>query len=276
MTQAITSFIIDSFTDAPFKGNPAGVCFVEADLPREQMQNIATEFGLSETAFVRELGEGHFSIRYFSPKMEIALCGHATLAAIKALAHDGRVGVGHLGASVKFTTGAGLELRADVTGEIINMHFPVFGTAPAEAPKAMRAALGLKGVVNVELCADIGTLLIEIDSAAVLRGLAPDYAALVASYSGIEGVCVTAKSDQPEFDFESRYFWPWSGTFEDPVTGSAHSMLAPYWHARLNKTEMRAYQCSPRGGFMDLTLTPNDSLIISAQAQIILKGELFI
>ena len=275
MTHAITSFIIDSFTDAPFKGNPAGVCFVEDDFPSSVMQNIATEFGLSETAFVREVGEGHFSIRYFSPKMEIPLCGHATLAAIKALVHEG-----HVGADVRFTTGAGLELAADVKGEIINMHFPVFETIAADAPKALREALGLtgglKGVINVALCEDIGTLLIEIDNAAVLRGLSPDYAALVKSHNDIDGVCVTARSDQESYDFESRYFWPWSGTFEDPVTGSAHSMLAPYWHPRLGKTEMRAYQCSPRGGFMDLNLTPNESLVISAQAQIILKGELYI
>ena len=271
MTKTITSFIIDSFTDEPFKGNPAGVCFVEADLPPEKMQNIATEFGLSETAFVRELGEGHFSIRYFSPKTEIALCGHATLAAIKALVHEGRVG-----SDVRFMTGAGLELRADIKGEVINMHFPVFDTVPAEAPEALQAALGLRGIINAVFCEDIKSLLIEIEDVSVLRTLAPDYVALVKSHSGIDGVCVTARSGQKDYDFESRYFWPWSGTFEDPVTGAAHSMLAPYWHARLGKTAMRAYQCSQRGGFMDLTLTPHEGLIILAQAQVILKGELHI
>ena len=271
MTQNITTFIIDSFTDEPFKGNPAGVCLVEEDLPPEHMQNIATEFGLSETAFVRELGEGYFSIRYFSPKMEIPLCGHATLAAIKALVHDGRVG-----AAVKFTTGAGLELRADVKGEVINMHFPVFETVPAEAPAALCDALGLKGVINAALCEDIKSLLIEIEDPSVLRRLAPDYAALVKSHNNIDGVCVTVKSNAVDFDFESRYFWPWSGTDEDPVTGAAHSMLAPYWHERLGKTAMRAFQCSQRGGCMDLNLTPTEGLIISAQAQIFLRGELFI
>lgn len=271
MTQTIPSFIIDSFTDAPFKGNPAAVCFAEDDLTDVQMQNIAMEFGLSETAFVRAAEAGHFSIRYFSPKMEIDLCGHATLAAIKALVHAGRAG-----AAVKFITGAGLELTADIKGEVINMHFPVFGTVAAQAPQALRGALGLTGVINAEFCADIKSLLIEIEDVETLRRLSPNYAALAASHRGIDGVGITARSNQEGYDFESRYFWPWSGTNEDPVTGAAHSMLAPYWHARLGKTEMRAFQCSARGGVMDLTLTPNEILIISAQAQVILKGELYI
>lgn len=270
-TQTITSFIIDSFTDAPFKGNPAAVCFVEDALSEAQMQNIATEFGLSETAFVQATEAGHFSIRYFSPKMEIDLCGHATLAAIKALAHAGRVET-----SVRFMTGAGLELSADIKGEVIDMHFPVFSTVGAEAPKALCDALGLSGVINAEFCDGIKSLLIEIDDVDLLRKLIPDYSALVASHTGIDGVCVTARTGQDSYDFESRYFWPWSGTDEDPVTGSAHSMLALYWHRRLGKTSMRAFQCSARGGVMDLTLTPNERLIISAQAQVILKGELYI
>ncbi|MEP6343019.1 MAG: PhzF family phenazine biosynthesis protein [Maricaulaceae bacterium] len=273
MTQAqtITSFIIDSFTDAPFKGNPAAVCFVEGALTPAQMQNIATEFGLSETAFVQAMEAGFFSIRYFSPKMEIDLCGHATLAAIKALVHAGRVGT-----SVRFITGAGLELTGDIKGEVIDMHFPVFTTERADAPQALCGALGISGVINAEFCAGIKSLLVEIDDVELLRKLTPDYSALVASHTGIDGVCVTARSDQTGYDFESRYFWPWSGTDEDPVTGSAHSMLAPYWYARLGKTSMRALQCSARGGFMNLNFTPNEGLIISAQAQVILKGELYI
>ena len=271
MTQIITSFIIDSFTDAPFKGNPAAVCFVEEALTPAQMQNIAVEFGLSETAFVQAAEEGHFSIRYFSPKMEIDLCGHATLAAIKALSHTGRVGT-----SVRFITGAGLELTADIKGEVIDMHFPVFTTEGADAPQALQSALGLSCVINAQVCDDIKSLLIEIDDVELLRNLVPDYSALVASHTGIDGVCVTARSDKADYDFESRYFWPWSGTDEDPVTGAAHSMLAPYWYARLGKTSMRAFQCSARGGVMDLNLTPNEGLIISAQAQVILKGELYI
>ena len=235
------------------------------------MQNIATEFGLSETAFVQATEAGPFSIRYFSPKMEIDLCGHATLAAIKALVHARRVGT-----SVRFITGAGLELTANIKGEVIDMHFPVFGTVAAQAPQALQAALGISDVINAQMCDDIKSLLVEIDDVELLRKLTPDYSALVASHGGIDGVCVTARSGQAGYDFESRYFWPWSGTDEDPVTGAAHSMLAPYWHALLGKTEMRAYQCSARGGVMDLKLAPHKGLIISAQAQVILKGELYI
>lgn len=274
MTQALTTYIIDSFTDQAFKGNPAGVCWLDRPIDDTVMQNIAMELGLSETAFVSAQDDGRFSIRYFSPKMEIPLCGHATLAAVKALAALGRVTD-----NVAFETGQGLELKARVKGEIIEMIFPVFETIPAEAPSALLEALGfeiIKNVNNAEFCEGIKSLLVEIDDVDVLRGLAPDYAALLPSHDGVDGVCVTARSDKEAYDFESRYFWPWSGTDEDPVTGAAHSMLAPFWYSKLGKTKMRAFQCSERGGFMDLDLTPNEKLIISAQAQLILKGEIYI
>ena len=271
MSRAITTFIVDSFTDTPFKGNPAGVCWLEAPLTDSEMQNIALELGLSETAFVSSVGEDGLSIRYFSPKMEIPLCGHATLAAVKALATDGLAPN-----DMRFVTGEGRVLTARVKGEIIEMDFPVFDIVPAPVPDAMRAALGIGAPVTAGFCEGIKSLLIEIDNVDALRGLSPDYAALVPSHDGIDGACITAKSDRAGYDFESRYFWPWSGTNEDPVTGAAHSMLTPFWHKKLGKTKMRAFQCSTRGGFMDLDLTPHESLVISSQAQIIFKGELYI
>ena len=271
MSRAITTFIVDSFTDTPFKGNPAGVCWLDAPLDEAEMQNIALELGLSETAFVSSAGEDGLSIRYFSPKMEIPLCGHATLAAVKALASDGLAPN-----DMRFVTGEGRVLTARVRGEIIEMDFPVFDIMPAPVPDAMRAALGIGAPITSGFCEGIKSLLIEIDDVNELRSLSPDYAALLASHDGIDGTCITAKSDREGYDFESRYFWPWSGTDEDPVTGAAHSMLAPFWHKALGKTKMRAFQCSTRGGFMDLDLTPNEGLVISSQAQIILKGELYI
>ena len=275
MTRTIQTFIIDSFTDTPFKGNPAGVCWLpanmDAPLADGDMQNIALELGLSETAFVSSMRDGEFSIRYFSPKMEIPLCGHATLAAAKALSVSGRTGE-----SMTFITGDGRVLTARVKGEIIEMDFPVFDSVPAPVPDAMCAALGIGAPVTSGFCDGIKSLLIEIEDVEVLRGLSPDYAALVPSHDGIDGACITAKSDRAAYDFESRYFWPWSGTDEDPVTGAAHSMLAPFWHKKLGKTQMRAFQCSSRGGFMGLDLTPNKGLIISSQAQLIFKGELYI
>ena len=271
MTRNIRTFIVDSFTDVPFKGNPAGVCWLEAPLGEAEMQNIALELGLSETAFVSKGEGGDLPIRYFSPKMEIPLCGHATLAAVKALASDGLAP--H---DLRFVTGAGRVLTARVRGEIIEMDFPVFDITPAPVPDAMRAALGIGAPVTSGFCEGIKSLLIEIADVNELRGLSPDYAALLTSHDGIDGACVTAKSDRADYDFESRYFWPWSGTNEDPVTGAAHSMLAPFWHKTLGKTKMRAFQCSSRGGFMDLDLTPHEGLIISAQAQIIFRGELYL
>jgi len=273
----LTTYIIDSFTDVPFAGNPAGVCFCGAlggearddALSDGLMFNIAKELGLSETAFIWPAADGAYFIRYFSPKMEIDLCGHATLAAAKTVFHENpSLEV------VTFTTHKGLRLSASRDGVDIIMTLPAYGVTPAEAPPALLAALGLNNVVTASFNDDIKSLLLEISDVNVLKNLAPDYAALLASHDGIDGVCVTALSGDDNFDFESRYFWPWSGTDEDPVTGAAHCVLAPYWGARLGRRKMRARQCSARGGSMALELD-GASVVITAQAQMILKGCLY-
>ncbi len=279
MSRSVQSFIIDSFTAEPFKGNPAAVCLLDSPLSATQMLLTAQEFGLSETAFVTEIGAGQgaekgagrYNIRYFSPKMEVDICGHATLAAAKALFSE-RKDVN----TAAFTTHKGVTLKAQRAGTEIVMQFPVYDVVPAEVPRAMLDALGLHTVLRTSYSPDIHSLLIEIDSAEALAGLRPNFAALLASYDDIHGVCVTALSNDPEFDFESRYFWPWSGTDEDPVTGAMHCVLTPYWGAKLGLRKMRARQCSQRGGFMAVELMASGELLIRAEAQIILKGELFI
>lgn len=262
------TFIIDSFTDRPFKGNPAGVCIIDAQLENEVMLNIAQELNLSETAFIcpRDTS-GTFSIRYFSPKMEIPLCGHATLASGKAVfaAYGLR--------EVHFITIKNVHLAVRISREQISMVFPVYDTRPADAPSALLAALGIEAIRNAEYNEETKILLLEIATAQELSNLKPDFGALYRSHNSINGVLVTAPSSADGYDFHSRYFWPWSGTNEDPVTGGSHTFLTKYWSQRLGKTKMKSFQASQRSGFMDVELV-GDHLVISSQAVIVLEGQI--
>lgn len=262
------AFIIDSFTDRPFKGNPAGVCFVESPLSDQTMLQIAQELNLSETAFISRLDVNQcFSIRFFSPKMEILLCGHATLASAKAV--FAMYGL----SEVHFKNLHNLDLVARTYGERISMRFPVYEVHPAEASAAMLAALGLKSVRNVGFNKETKILLLEIASTRELATLTPDFPALLRSHDSINGVLVTAPSGTDGYDFHSRYFWPWSGTNEDPVTGGSHTFLTKYWSERLGKTRMKSFQASQRSGFMDVELVEG-CVLISSQAVIVLEGEI--
>jgi PhzF family phenazine biosynthesis protein len=268
MNKEITTYIVDSFTDEAFRGNPAGVCIVETALSVDLMGNIAKELGLSETAFVQK-GKTNFSIRYFSPKMEIPLCGHATLAASKVLfERDDSL------ASVCFLTIEGIELNIQRAGTWIEMNFPVYSTVAAEVPNKLLKALGIDEIIGSEYNKETNILLIEIANSKALRRLDPDFQELIKSHDTINGVLVTASSDQDEFDFESRYFWPWSGTNEDPVTGATHTFLSPYWSKKLNKNKLRSFQCSERSGFMELELQNSNTLIIKGKAKIVLEGKM--
>lgn len=262
------TFIIDSFTDRPFKGNPAGVCFAEVGLSDETMLNVAQELNLSETAFISCAGsDDKFPIRYFSPKMEIPLCGHATLAAAKAMFAEYGL------SEVHFRNIQNLDLAARTYGGQIRMSFPVYDTHPDTAPPAMLAALRLASVRNVVHNQETNILLLEIASTRELAELKPDFAALFRSHSSINGVLVTAPAHNDGYDFHSRYFWPWSGTDEDPVTGGSHTFLAKYWSDRLGKTKMRSFQASRRSGFMDVELA-DGHVHISSQAVIVFKGDI--
>lgn len=262
------TFIIDSFTDTPFKGNPAGVCIVDAPLSDGTMLHIAQELNLSETAFVRPLeSSGRYSIRYFSPKMEIAICGHATLASGKALFAAYGLAEAH------FINIRSTDFAVRTSKDRISMVFPVYEVQPAEAPPALLAALGIKAVRNAGFNKETNILLLEIAAASDLSGLQPDFSALYQSHNSINGVLVTAPSGKDGYDFHSRYFWPWSGTNEDPVTGGTHTFLAKYWSQRLGKNKMRSFQSSQRSGFMDVELV-DDHVLISSQAVIVLEGEI--
>lgn len=263
------TFIVDSFTDTPFKGNPAGVCIVDSPLADQRMFEIAQELNLSETAFLRpQKNGGAYSIRYFSPKMEIPLCGHATLASAKVIFSTRGL------KEVHFLTTQNLELSAQASNGKIVMELPIYETLPADAPPALLAALGVKAVRNVAYNEETQILLLELASPDEVARLEPDFTALLRSHHSINGVVVTAASSDG-YDFHSRYFWPWSGTNEDPVTGGTHTFLAEYWSSRLRKTKMRSFQASKRTGFMEVELKEG-KLQIQGQAVIIFEGRLTI
>jgi len=266
----IETYIVDSFTDKPFKGNPAGVCLLNQKMTDEQMLSIAKELGLSETAFITLIDKPNkYSIRYFSPVMEIPLCGHATLASSKVL-FETNPEMNH----IHFKNIQDLDLMIKKHQEKIEMEFPVYDTIPQNTPEELLKALGIEKISNSVFNKETSILLIEIESCQLLNNITPNFEKLKASHNSINGVLVTAISDKNDFDFESRYFWPWSGTNEDPVTGGTHTFLAKYWAERLNKKKMNSFQCSERTGFMEVELISDSKLTIKSEAQIILKGEM--
>ncbi|MFD1292788.1 PhzF family phenazine biosynthesis protein [Lutibacter holmesii] len=263
------TYIVDSFTNTAFKGNPAGVCIVTTLISDEKMQAIAAELNLSETAFVQHISNNNYSIRYFSPIMEIPLCGHATLASAKIIFENTSV------EEIHFTTFQNIELVTKKEGEKISMVFPVYETTKATVSKELLTALGISEINNCVYNKETNILLLEISSTSALAKLTPDFEALVKTNNSINGVLVTSSSTS-EYDFHSRYFWPWSGSNEDPVTGATHTFLAKYWSEKLNKTAMKSFQASQRTGAMEVELIENNQLIIKGEAVIVFKGELCI
>jgi PhzF family phenazine biosynthesis protein len=266
----ISTYIVDAFTNQPFGGNPAGVCIVESNLSAELMLKIAQELNLSETAFVqRSESEHQFSIRYFSPKMEIPLCGHATLASARVLYSV------YKSQNVEFSTVHNVKLNVASSESSISMTFPVYETTPSFASQEMLKALGIEKVNNCVYNKELNILQIEIDSVDVLRNLTPNYEELVKTNDNINGVLVTSQSFLDDYDFHSRYFWPWSGSNEDPVTGGTHTFLAKYWADKLGKKQLKSFQSSKRSGFMNLDVSV-DKVQITSQAIVVLTGNLSI
>ena len=265
-------YIIDSFTSEPFKGNPAGVVITGKPMDVARMQSIAKELNFSETAFLSPLDaendkETEWRIRYFSPLMEIPLCGHATLASARVLFD--RLAIQQL----KFLTHSNVELIVTETNGRIEMIFPVYSLTDDVAPVEMLKALGIKETVYVGFNKENNMLMLEIESSEELASLEPDFVALLNSHDSIYAVSVTAKGHD-QFDFHSRLFWPWAGGDEDPVTGATHTFLAKHWSEKLGKTVMQSFQASPRTGQMEVELTNDNSLLIRGDAVLILAGEL--
>ncbi len=258
---------IDAFADRPYSGNPAAVCLLEEEPDSAWMQAVATEMNLSETAFVRPDGDG-FDLRWFTPAVEVDLCGHATLAAAHALWSEGRVpGNGR----ISFQTRSG-ELAATRHADLIQLDFPATAPGPvrlrAEQIAELGNALGVEPDYVGESAFD---LLVVVGSEDVVRSVKPDLPLLRELAS--RGVIVTSIAADPRFDFVSRFFAPGVGVDEDPVTGSAHCCLGPYWSERLGKTEMKAFQASARGGIVHVRLS-GERVLLGGNAVTIFKGEL--
>ena len=237
-------FQVDAFTNAPFAGNPAAVCILSEKQDEQWMQQVAREMNLSETAFLLKQPDG-FSLRWFTPATEVNLCGHATLASAHVLWEAGLLSITE---QAQFDTRSGL-LTAKRHGDLIELYFPALNEEPAEAPAELIAALR----VTPRYVGKFGTkYLIEVNDEETVRKLDPDFSAL-RKLPG-RGVVVTSAASAAPFDFVSRYFAPWVGVDEDPVTGSAHCCLGPYWGRRLGKQEMKAYQASARGGVVNIRL----------------------
>jgi PhzF family phenazine biosynthesis protein len=261
--EAVPCLQVDAFTDRPFAGNPAAVCLLTDEHDSAWMQAVASEMNLSETAFVRPL-EDRFELRWFTPAVEVDLCGHATLASAHVLWSEGIVDDS---ASIRFETKSG-ELECVRRGELIEMDFPATPATPLEPDHNLAEALG---VVPSWLGGSKFDRLVLVDSTEVLRSLRPDLAHLLDL--PVRGVIVTSPSDDPDFDFLSRFFAPAVGVDEDPVTGSAHCCLGPYWSERLGKTELMAFQASARGGAVHVRVA-GDRVILGGNAVTVLRGEL--
>jgi PhzF family phenazine biosynthesis protein len=259
----IPLFQVDAFTDRAFAGNPAAVCLLPAASDDRWMQAVALEMNLSETAFLLAEGDG-FRLRWFTPKVEVDLCGHATLASAHVLWSEGRVPSDK---SIDFHTNSGL-LRAVRRGDLIELDFPLDPPSEIAPPPELLEALGVTANYIGKGRFDY---LVEAQSETVVRSMAPDFARL--SRVEVRGVIVTARSTMPEYDFVSRFFAPWAGINEDPVTGSAHCCLGPYWRDRLGKSEFVAYQASARGGVVHVRVT-NERTLLGGKAVTILRGEL--
>ncbi len=262
---AIPIFQVDAFTSEPFKGNPAGVCLLRGPAEAAWMQSVAAEMNLAETAFPLAEGDG-FRLRWFTPKVEVKLCGHATLATAHILWEQGILPAGR---EVRFQTLSGL-LTARRDGDLVELDFPARPPLP-KAPDWAEAVVGALGIKPAAIVLSAEDVLFEAVDEEAVRSVQPDFATLRSLPA--RGVIVTSRSASPDYDFVSRFFAPAVGIDEDPVTGSSHTVLVPYWAKKLGKSEFTAYQASARGGVLRLRLA-GDRVKIAGRAVTVIKGEL--
>jgi len=255
---------VDAFTNRPFAGNPAAVCILKEAPDEQWMRAVAREMNLSETAFLVRRGDA-YDLRWFTPAVEVDLCGHATLGAAHVLWEEGHLQPGQ---QARFDTRSG-RLTADRRGDWIEMDFPAKLAVKAEAPPELLKALGVTQANFVGKNAF--DYLVEVSSEEVLNALVPDHSLL--RTLPVRGVIATARANGSEFDFVSRFFAPGAGVDEDPVTGSAHTALGPYWSGILGKTELNAYQASARGGVVRVRVR-GERVDLGGQAVTVLTGDL--
>ena len=264
MGNALKIAVIDAFTDKPFSGNPAAVCLLGESLPKETMQAIAMEMNLSETAFVEKTAEpGYFSLRWFTPTLEIDLCGHATLASSHWMLLSGWAKEGE---QMHFATKSG-ELRVKSVEGFLQMDFPLIPTFSDSHPEFSDEIFGKKILHAAQLRKN---WIFELEDAKAVRDLEPDFGKIAAHSE--EGFIITAEGDQG-YDIVSRFFGPNVGVPEDPVTGFAHCALMDYWNQKTGKTQLKAFQASKRGGELFLE-KHDDRVLIRGKAVKVWEGEL--
>jgi PhzF family phenazine biosynthesis protein len=258
-----TIVVVDAFAERAFAGNPAAVCILDGPRPDGWMQNVAMEMNLSETAFAYP-ENGVLRLRWFTPAVEVDLCGHATLATAHVLWEDSHLAREE---AAEFATRSG-RLRAHRQQDWITLDFPAKPGAPAEPPAGLLQGLGLPAARSV--IRNDSDFLVELQSAQEVRALRPNFSAL--ENVAMRGVIVTAPAGDGNADFVSRFFAPGAGVNEDPVTGSAHCALGPFWAAKLGKTTLLGYQASRRGGLVRVELR-GDRVWLSGHAVTVLRGE---
>ena len=254
---------VDAFTNKPFEGNPAAVCILQEPRDEQWMQQVAQEMNLSETAFLVAQEDG-YNLRWFTPLVEVDLCGHATLASAHVLWETGRLAAD---TQARFYTRSGL-LTAEQQGAWIELNFPAKPEQEVDEPAHLLQALGVPAQYIGKNEFDY---LVEVDSEEVVRNMRPNFSLL--KQVPARGVIVTSRASTEGYDFVSRFFGPQVGVDEDPVTGSAHSCLAPYWGKKLGKDAMIGYQASSRGGVVRARLD-GERVLIGGQAVTVLRGEL--
>jgi len=254
---------IDSFTDKPFAGNPAAVCLMEKAADPEWMQQVAREMNVSETAFLYPI-DGGYHLRWFTPTVEVELCGHATLASAHLLYEDGHE---EKDKAIRLRTLSG-ELVATYQDGWIQLDFPANPPEVVEPTDVLTRAAGFAFKVAARAN---GRTLVELASEQAVRAFQPDLGAIRALPTG--RLIVTARASTAGIDFVSRFFAPGIGIDEDPVTGSAHTVLGPYWQERLGKTEFMAYQASARGGYVKVRVEDN-RVFLGGQAVTVMRGRL--
>jgi len=260
MTQMIIQ--VDSFTSKPFAGNPAGVCYLDGPAEADWMQKVAAEMNLSETAFFYRADDG-FHLRWFTPTVEVSLCGHATLASAHVLFADRHVPPDKV---ITFITASG-KLSARLVDGWVELDFPGYPPEEIPVPEGLEESLG----ITLRFCAMArDTLLVVAESEQAIRTARPDFGKL--KKLPYHGVIITSQSTG-EFDFVSRFFAPVIGIDEDPVTGFAHCILAPFWSKKLGEKSLVGFQASRRGGVVK-TAVRDDRVLLSGQAVITMRGEL--
>lgn len=276
--EKIKIYQIDAFTDVPFKGNPAAVCLIEKEYPDKILQKIAAEMNLSETAYIyvsdmSKIKESDtFRLRWFTPKAEVNLCGHATLASASALFFE----VGIISDTVYFDTLSG-RLVAEREDDSIKLNFPLNAPEEITPPQEFLDAMGIKNIVAAAYASNVTDILLELDNENEILQVSPNFDKLLSLQLDlvIRGVMITSRGSG-DIDFVSRFFAPWVGINEDPVTGSAHTILAPYWSKKLNKKEMSAAQISERGGKLKVKIIENNRVELLGKTSLVLKGELYL